>query len=143
MKEIVEAAAEDETLHGVDVLPTSYDAITKNRTIQTGPCTSSLAPSAGGEEMEEFDAKLIFIILVKIGDRKDGASFDAALEDALSIAKAIALIVCEDASLGERVLDCLPGRIISDYTTANNHPHALVNLPLFINQTGQLVEGQL
>lgn len=143
VKEIVEAAASGETLYSVDVHQTSFDAVTKTRTVQTGPCTSSMAPEAGAEEMGEYDAKLILIILVKVADRKSGPSFDAAMEDAFAIAKAIGLKVANDNSLGGRVLDCLIGRVVSDFTPVENHPHALVNLPLFINQTGQLLEGQL
>jgi hypothetical protein len=134
----VGTAPEGHVLHGAQVSKTSYAPVIGVKCIQIGRKDADLVPLEGGDECGEDDGKLTLIILRKVADRKDEEAFYEAREEAEAMGKAIALPIFNEPTLGGRVGDCLPGRLVSDWTTVQNHPHGLANLTL-----NQLTQTQM
>jgi hypothetical protein len=133
------AAAESGTaLKGVELHKTSYDRVTKTHVIQIGPCQSDFAPTPGMTEAREYNARLVLILLAKVGDRKEPASFNQARQDVLDMATAAAFELLQSPDLGGRERDCQTGRFARDFTNIDGHPYAVGNLPLFLNWDGTL-----
>lgn len=133
----VEAAAEDTAIFGAEVHETIYGKITKVKVIQIGPCESSPAPNHDASETEEFDGDPVLVFLRQVGDRNVPTNYRDARRAVLAMMKQVAKLVTDDATLGGRVIDCLPGRMVRGFTTLDSQPFALGNLTLRVNETGQ------
>src|SRR5947209_10310959 len=98
--DVVAGAAQGSHLYGADVHDSTFRAIEKPLTIQVGRCDSHLAPGPGAEEMEEFDAEPVVIILVQVADKADYTTYAPARDEAVAAAKELALALVADMTLG-------------------------------------------
>lgn len=137
LKAQIVAAEPTSPLYGAEALPSSYEKLAKVRSIQIGPAESKFAPVE--DAMEEFDGKLFLLFYVKVSNRNDMTTYDDALVAVTEMAKEVARLMWLDPNLDERLRDSLWDKFVRTITQVDNHPHALGNLPLLLNQTGQAV----
>lgn len=134
-----DAPDEDSPFFDVVLHDTVYRPITseQHHYIQIGNCDSDFAPSSGAETIEEFDGDVTIITLSRVltEDRSDRK---AARSKALSMAKAAAKLLLDDPTMGGRVNDSRVLKCLRDWTSIQSEPFALANVPLIVNETGQL-----
>ena len=145
---VVGAAADGSLLAGAQVCGTAWDAVEQAKALMVGPIDSgSLAPDAGIEEVLDFDVKATVIIVVTVAAADEAAGpqpaeYAAAYDTAELIGKRLAQMVVDgDTTLGGRVGDCLPGKLLRTIDKVSEVPCGYANLVLRINETGQLLEG--
>lgn len=140
LKALVEAAEDGDVLRGAQVSENTYEAVSKVKCIQIGPCESEPAPAPQAEEMTEFDGMLTLVILRKVADKANPHSFTEAREEALDIARAIGVAIANDQDLSGALQLALTKKVRRTFTTVGNHPHALANLDLILNPTGDNIQ---
>jgi hypothetical protein len=137
----VAAAAEGETLHEAEVQDTVYETMKRDRGIRIGDCESDVAPSPGGEAMEEFDAQLVLVCYSRIVGT-DKTQRKAARDDARTLALATAKLFIDDPSIGGHVRDSRVVKMRRGYDSLTSADvYAVANLALVINETGQQLEN--
>lgn len=138
IKALVEAAAGDDPLSGAQVSKTAFGGVTSNRCIQIGPVLRATPrPSAGGDEVEEFDAEIVIILLSQVADTKTDDDYASARGDAIQMALSLARAAFDDNTLGGAARDSMPDDLPRDFTTvAKTAPYAVANLKLKLNPSG-------
>lgn len=141
LKDAIEAAAGGDALHGTRIDDTVYEDITGvDYGIRIGDCDADCAPT-DEDVMEEFDAKLTVVFYARITDN-DVASRKAARTLARQLWLQTARLFWADTTMGGRVRDVLVRRARRGYDTENGTVYAIVNMPLLVNGTGQLLSGE-
>lgn len=141
LEETVAAAAAGTPLNGGAVKKNPFGAIDAAKIIAPGPKESKLTPSPGFETVEEFGSAPVIVFIVPIPDGAEATEDD--YETAIELAEGMALQVAADIfvnnDLGGRVRDCLPGKLLSDWTEVKRIPVAVANLRLHVNVAGQQI----
>jgi hypothetical protein len=133
----VEAAADGSALFAAEVHGTVYESITKDYGIRVGDCESELAPLAGGEAMEEFDAVVVIVIFWRVVGADKSARRPARAK-ARALALETAQLFFADPTMGGRVRDSLVGTCVRGYDSVEGaDEYAVVNMPLLVNMSGQ------
>jgi hypothetical protein len=133
----VAAAAQGTPLYQAEVQDTVYQQIEQDYGVRVGDCASQVAPSAGGEEMEEFDAQLTLVAYSRIAGT-DKTDRKAARNDARALALAVAKLFFDDNTIGGNVRDARVMKMRRGYDSiTGGETYAVANLDLLINETGQ------
>jgi hypothetical protein len=133
----VTAAQEGSALYLAELHGTVYESMTKDYGIRIGDCESDLAPLAGGEAMEEFDALVTIVIFWRVVGA-DKSARRPARDNARALALATAKLFFDDPTMGGRVRDSLVGTCVRGYDSIEGaDEYAVVNMPLLVNMSGQ------
>lgn len=137
----VEAADEGTTLYKAEVQDTVYQAIKTDRGVRVGDCVSDVAPSFGGETVEEFDARVPLVCYSRVVGT-DKTNRKAARDDARALALAVAKLFFDDPTIGGSVRDSRVLKMVRGFDSlAGADVYAVANLDLIINETGQQLEN--
>ncbi len=128
----------DSALFDLEVHDHVYRKITKPAGIRIGTADGELSPSAGGEEMNEYNCSMLLVVFVRIPTtQKDGDERTVAMRQAVEIAKAVSLLFWDNSSCDERFRDTRIKDFIRGYDSLNKADHyAIVNLTLRVNEVG-------
>lgn len=138
----VTAAAEESPLHEAEVHETVHERITKDYGIRIGDCDSDLAPLAGGEAMEEFDAYIVVVIFWRVAGA-DKSERRPARDKARALALATAKLFFDDPTMGGRVRDSMVDTCVRGFDSVTDaDEYAVVNMPLWVNMSGQQLDPQ-
>jgi hypothetical protein len=136
----VTAAPEGSALHGAEVHETIYETITKDYGIRIGDCDSELAPLAGGEAIQEFDAYVVVVIFWRV-EGADKSERRPARNKARALALATAKLFFDDQTMGGRVRDSMVDTCVRGYDSVTDaDEYAVVNMPLWVNMSGQQLD---
>jgi hypothetical protein len=140
LQDAVDAADEDDTLHGAEVRD-DWQTITKDFGYIVGDCIANPAPIPGGE-MGEFDALLIVVSFARVVGQ-DKTERKAARRKAralyLRAAKMLGLNPQMNSTVRDsRILRCRRG--FDSISSAD--VYAVVHMPLIVNETGQQVDEE-
>lgn len=134
--EQVEAIAdEDDLLFELEVRDSPYALISETLGVSVDDADADLAPTPGGDDIEEFDGRLTLIVYSKV----EGPNYDdrkAARTAAIECAKRIAQMFLFDPTMNNRVNDARVLRCLRGWANINSEPYAIVNVPLIVNETG-------
>jgi hypothetical protein len=136
IEEAVVASAVGDRLNGIELHETVYQTIKKDTGVRVGDCESSLAPTPGAEEVEEFDGLLNLVCFARVTG-EDKTRRMAARDNALELAKAVSKLFLDDPSMGGRVRDSRVLRVLRGYDSTGAQPYAVCNLEIVVNETGQ------
>lgn len=128
-------AAEDSSLGNIQLCKTSFEPLEKDRVIQIGPCHSQLAPSAGAEAVEEFDAQQVLICLVRVADSSDKEHYAVARNQVIEIAMAVSLLFFNHSDMDGAVRNCRPLELPRDFVNYSSDEYADGNLIVVVNET--------
>ncbi len=132
----ITAAVSGDTLFGVQLHDTVYQTIQRtgdrvtDRVIRISECDSEMVQC--GLDWEEKDANLILVIAVRI-QGKDKTERRDALTDLVNLFRAVADLIDDDRTLGDRVHDLQAEKASRGYDLFDGDPYAVVNIPLLIN----------
>lgn len=135
-----EAAAEGQLLFGAEVHDTVYSTIS-DFGFRLSDCESDPAPLPEGDGMDEFDAQLTLVCFSRVAGQ-DRTDRKAARDKARALMLAAAQLFFDDTTAGGRVRDVLVGRCRRGFDTEGDDIYAVVNMPLTINGTGQLIDEE-
>lgn len=147
IKAAVEAAEEGDVLFGAAVHDTVYEDIANILFgVRVGDCAADCAPveddaEADGLGMEEFDARLAVVVFARV-ETDDPAGRAAARLKARRLWLGVSKLFYLDTTMGGRVRDCLVRRGARGFDTEGGSLFAVVNMPLLINGTGQLLDRE-
>jgi hypothetical protein len=140
LQEAVDAAEEGHTLHGAENHDTVYTSIGEFG-YRIGDCNADVAPLPDGEGMDEFDARLFLICFARVAGQ-DKTERKAARAKARALHLAAGQLFFGDTTMGGRVGDVLMKRGRRGFDLENDDVYAVVNIPLLINGTGQLIDDE-
>jgi hypothetical protein len=141
LKDAVEAAEDGDALKGAALHDTVYgDISADDYGIRVGDCESQCAPLPGDDGMEEFDARLTVVVFARVAGG-EVADRKAARAKARALWLRAAQLFWDDTTMGDRVRDVLVQRAGRGFDVEAGVVYAVVNMPLLVNGTGQLLEG--
>lgn len=136
IKVAIEAAVDGDALYDAELHDTLYARVTKLFGVRVGDVEASVAPTPGGEKVEEFDATLPLQSFARVqGDTAEARA--TAREQARGIARAVAKIFFDDPTLGGRVRDSLVVGLKCGWGQVQAAPYAVAVLMVLVNGTGQ------
>jgi hypothetical protein len=128
-------ADEDDLLFELEILDSPYATITKDFGVQVDDANSDLAPTPGGDDLEEFDADLILVVYSRV-DGPDYSDRKAARTRAIALGKRLGQLFLTDPTMNSRVQDSRVLRCSRGWVNIKSVPYAIVNVPLIVNETG-------
>lgn len=135
----VTAAQNGDKLFGAELHDTVYRPIKQDFGLRVGDASGDIAPTPGGEDVEEYDAVLLVVCYARV-PAQELSNRLAARDHAVSLAKGAAQVFYQNPTMGGRVIDSLPRRIRTGYDTIDTKTFAIAHLYLVVNQTGQQVD---
>ncbi len=134
------AAAEDgDPLFEAELHDTLYARVSKLHGVRVGDVDAELAPSPGGDVVEEFNATLILQCFARV-QGETAAARAAARDKATTIAHDVAKIFFDDPTLEGNVRDAIVAGLTRGWATVQSTPYAVAVVHLAVNETGQMVE---
>jgi len=141
LNEAITTAAPATPLHQVELHDTFYRKLTKEVGVRIGDCEAEMAPLPGGEEIEEFNARIVIVCYARIAGT-DKSNRAAARDRVTAMARQIALLLYLDPRMNQTVNDSRILAVRRGYDSITDADHyAVANLDVIINETGQQIGG--
>lgn len=135
----IENAENTSALFDAELHDTLYARVTKPFGVRIGDVDAELAPSAGGAEVEEFNAGLPIQCFARV--QGDTASARAAARNKVTaIAHEVANIFFNDPTLTGKVRDAIVIGVERGWAQVQAAPYAVAVLSVLVNGTGQQFE---
>lgn len=142
IKDAIDAAEEGDVLFGAILHDTVYGDISEAAFgVRIGDCDADCAPLPEGEGMEEFDARLWIVVFARVEGIETSDRATARLK-ARALWLRVAGLFFDDTTMGGRVRDVLVKRGRRGFDDEGGNLFAVVNIPLLVNGTGQLLSGE-